>query len=128
MNRYKRKEVLEALYTMAKRVSNNVFTSSRPMAHDKLDDFIVIRLPQGITPYADTHNISYVQMVCYVRDRKGGVENVNKMETMIDGIVTQLPFGDSLMSNNDTPIVLDAKSDGMGFHSTIIQFKIVIKF
>lgn len=126
-NRYKRAEVLQNLYTMAKTVSEHVYTSSRPSATEKMDDFIVIRLPQGIDPYADTHNTAYVQMNCYVRDRQGGVENVGVMERLTDGVVNLFPYDDTLISTVDAPIVLETKSDGMGFHSTIIQFKIIIK-
>lgn len=126
-NRYKRKEVLQALYTKASTVCDKVFTSSRPTATDKMDEFIVVRLPQGIDPYADTHNIAVVQMNCFVRDRQGGIAREDVMEEMIDGITALTPFNDSLMSCNDTPLILNTVSDGMGFHSTIIQFKIVIK-
>lgn len=125
--RYKRKEVLQELYTKALTVCDRVFTSSRPTATDKMDEFIVVRLPQGISPYADTHNIAYVQMICFVRDRQGGIENTNVMDNLIDGVTSLVPFNDSLMSCNDSPLVLDTKSDGMGFHSTIIQYKVVIK-
>ena len=126
-NRYKRKEVLQALYTKASTVCDKVFTSSRPTATDKMDEFIVVRLPQGIDPYADTHNIAVVQMNCFVRDRQGGIAREDVMEEMIEGITALTPFNDSLMSRNDTPLILNTVSDGMGFHSTIIQFKIVIK-
>lgn len=126
-NRYKRKEVLEELYAKALTVCNNVFLTSRPTATDKMDKFIVVRLPQGIDPYADTHNIAYAQMVCFARDRQGGIENENVMEQMIDGVSALFPFNDALMSCNNTPTVLASISDGMGFHSTIIQFKVVIK-
>jgi hypothetical protein len=126
-NRYKRKEVLQALYTKASTVCDKVFTSSRPTATDKMDEFIVVRLPQGIDPYADTHNIAVVQMNCFVRDRQGGIAREDVMEEMIEGITALTPFNDSLMSCNDTPLILNTVSDGMGFHSTIIQFKIVIK-
>ena len=126
-NRYQRKDVLEALAAKAKTVCDRVYTSSRPTATDKMDAFIVVRLPQGIDPYADTHNIAYVQMNCFVRDRQGGVENVNVMEELIEGVTSLTPFNDELMSCNGSPLVLDTKSDGMGFHSTIIQFKVVIK-
>lgn len=126
-NRYKRKEVLQALYTKASTVCDKVFTSSRPTATDKMDEFIVVRLPQGIDPYADTHNIAVVQMNCFVRDRQGGIAREDVMEEMIEGITALTPFNDSLMSCNDSPLILNTVSDGMGFHSTIIQFKIVIK-
>lgn len=126
-NRYKRQDVLQGLYNKALTVCDKVFTSSRPTATDKMDKFIVVRLPQGIEPYADTHNVAYVQMICFVRDRQGGVENVNILEEMVDGVTSLLPFNDSLMSSNDKPLVFGASSDGMGFHSVTIQFRIVIK-
>lgn len=126
-NRYKYKDVLADLFAKAKTVSNHVFTSSRPTATERMNSFIVVRLPQGIDPYADTHNTAYVQMNCFARDRQGGVENVDEMERLINGIVGLLPFDDELLSCNDKALVLNTKSDGMGFHSTIIQFKVVIK-
>lgn len=126
-NRYKRKEVLQELYAKASTVCDKVFTSSRPTATEKMDEFIVVRLPQGIDPYADTHNIATVQMNCFVRDRQGGVAREDVMEEMVEGVTAIVPFNDSLMSCNDTPLILNTVSDGMGFHSTIIQFKIVIK-
>ena len=126
-NRYQREAVLENLYNKAKTVCDNVFTSSRPTATEKMDSFIVVRLPQGIDPYADTHNIAYVQMNCFVRDRQGGIEKVDEMEKLTEGITALYPFNDELFSCNSAPLVLNTQSDGMGFHSTIIQFKIVIK-
>lgn len=126
-NRYKRQAVLASLYNKAKEVCDRVYTSSRPTATDKMDKFIVVRLPQGIRPYADTHNTAYVQMILYVRDRQGGIENVNEEEAMTDGVTNLIPFDDALMSCNEKPVLLETKSDGMGFHSTIIQFKVVIK-
>lgn len=126
-NRYKRQDVLEELRNKALTVCENVYTNSRPTATEKMDEFIVVKLPQGIDPYADTHNIAYVQMVCYVRDRQGGIAKDDVTEGMIEGVTSLVPFNDSLMSCNVTPLVLPTTSDGMGFHSTIIQFKIVIK-
>lgn len=126
-NRYKREDVLNELYNMALTVCDKVFTSSRPTATDKMDSFIVVRLPQGIDPYADTHNIAYVQMNCFTRDKQGGIANETAMEELVDGVINLLPYDDDLISCNSKPIILETKSDGMGFHSTIIQFKIVIK-
>lgn len=123
---YKRKEVLQELEGKAAMFSQNVF-STRPSATDQMDDFIIVRLPQGIYPYADTHNTAYVQMNCFVRDKQGGREQIDKMDELIQGVTSIVPFNDELMSCNDAPLVLETKSDGMGFHSTIIQFKVVIK-
>lgn len=125
-NRYKRIEVLQEMEAKAATLTGNVF-SSRPSATGQMNDFIVVRLPQGIDAYADTHNTAYVQMVCFVRDKQGGRENIQRMEELIEGVTAMHPFNDSLMSCNNAPLVLETKPDGMGFHSTIIQFKVVIK-
>lgn len=126
-NRYKRQEVLQELYKKALTICDKVYTSSRPTATDKMDAFVVIRLPQGIRPYADTHNTAYVQINCFARDKAGGIVSEDIMERLVDGVTNLLPFDDTLMSCNEKPLVLETKSDGMGFHSTIIQFKVIIK-
>lgn len=126
-DKYKRLDVLQELYAKALTVCDKVFVSSRPTSADRMEKFIVVRLSQGITPYADTHSTAYVQMNCYAKDRQGGLENVNVMQELIDGVISLVPFNDSLMSCNDTPLILETKSDGIGFHATAIQFKIVIK-
>lgn len=125
-NRYKRGDVLFALYNKAKEACDRVYTS-RPIAIDQMQQFVVVTLPQGIRPYADTHNTAYVQMTLFVRDKQNGIEDVEAEEQLIDDIVNLCPFDNALMSCNEKPIILQSKSDGMGFHSTIIQFKIVIK-
>lgn len=127
MAEYKRQAVLQELFNKAKTVCSKVYTSSRPNATEDMDKFIIVRLSQGISPYADTHNTAYGQFVCYVRDRQGGIENTGKMDSLIDGLSALFPFNDSLMSCNDTPKLLVTKSDGMGFHATVMQFKLVIK-
>jgi len=128
-NRYKRKEVMMALEGKASAASGHVFRNNRPTAKatERMKDFVVVRLPQGIDPYADTHNIAYVQFVCFTKDRQEGIEDIEKTESMIEAITAQIPFDDALMSCNQKPSVLNTTSDGMGFHSTIIQTKIVIK-
>lgn len=126
-NRYHRKEVLEDLYNKLLTVSDNVFVASRPVAWEQMDSFVVIRLPHGISPYADPHSISTVQVVCFVRDKQGGIEDTVSIERLVDGVISLLPFDDAVMRCNDHPLVIDAKADGMGFHSTIIQFKVIIK-
>lgn len=126
-NRYHRSDVLEALYNKALTACDKVFTTSRPLATDAMSKFIVVRLPQGITPYADTHSTAYAQFQCFVRDLQGGVEDVNSEETLVNSIISLFPFNDTLISCNEKPLMLGSTSDGMGFHSVIFQFKIIIK-
>lgn len=125
-NRYRRKEVLAALREMVLAVCSDVHTSSRETVKTAIDKFVIIRL-QSIDPYAQTHNIAYGQFHLFARDIGNGVENVEKMEEMIDGASALFPFNTEVMSCNDIPLITDSKSDGMGYHSVIMQFKIVIK-
>jgi len=126
-NRYKREAVLTALREMVLPICGDVHTSNRETVKTSANQFVIIRLPQGITPYADTHNTAYVQFQLFAKDVANGVESVARMESLIDGMSGLFPFNTELMSCNDKPLVLDSKSDGMGYHSIIMQFRIVIK-
>ena len=126
-NRYKRKDVLSALTAMVKPICGDVHTSSRETVKTTSNTFVIIKLPQGITPYADTHNTAYVQMQLFAKDISNGVESIERMETLIDGISALFPFNTELMSCNEKPIQMPSVSDGMGYHSIIMQARIVIK-
>lgn len=127
VNRYKREAVLTELYTMMTGVCKDVYTSSRPTVKDTTDKFVVIRLPQGIRPVSDIHNTAYVQLHLYAKDRANGVEHVQRIEELVDGVLALIPFDTELMSCNETPVQLESKSDGLGYHSVVIQFRITIK-
>lgn len=127
INRYKRKAVLEALREMVLSFCPEVHTSNRETVKTTSDRFVIIRMPQGIEPYADTHNTAYVQLQLFAKDISNGVESVQRMEGLIESASSLFPFNTELMSCNDTPLLLDSRSDGMGYHSCIMQFKIIIK-
>ena len=126
-NRYKRQAVLDALRKMILPICGEVHTSSRETVKATSNNFVIIKLPQGITPYADTHNTAYVQFHLYAKDIANGVESVQRMESLIDSVSGLFPFNTSLMSCNEKPLLLDSKSDGMGYHTSVMQFRIVIK-
>lgn len=125
-NIYNRQNVLETLVEMAKSVCDEVYVSTRPQSKKTGTDFIVVRL-NTINPYADTHNIAIAQINCFTKDRDGGVEAADRLESMIDGVTSMIPFDNSVMSCNENPSILPSVSDGMGYHAVIIQFKIIIK-
>ena len=126
-NRYKRKEVLNALRNMIVPFCSEVYMSSRETVKTSSNNFVIVKLPQGIDPYADTHNTAYVQFQLFAKDISNGVESVDRMESLIDSCSALFPFNTSLMSCNEKPLLTDSKSDGMGYHSCVMQFKIVIK-
>lgn len=126
-NRYKRKDVLEALRQMVLPMCSDVHTSNRETVKTTSDKFVIIKMPQGIDPYADTHNTAFVQFHLFAKDISNGVESIQRMEDLIDAFSTLFPFNTELMCCNDTPLLTGSKSDGMGYHSTVMQFRIVIK-
>lgn len=126
-NRFKRKEILQTICNRIGTICSNVYPNTRPSATDRMDSFVVVRLPLGVRPASDIHNYSTIQLQCYVRDKKSGVENVSAEEELIDNVLEVMHFSDSLMNCCHTPVILDSKSDGMGFHSTIIQINATIK-
>lgn len=126
-NRYKRQDVLSALVNMVKPICSDVHTANRETVKTTSNQFVIIKLPQGINPYADTHNIAYTQFHLFAKDISNGIESVARIESLIDGVSTLFPFNTELISCNDTPTITDSKPDGMGYHSVIMQFKIVIK-
>ena len=126
-NRYRREEVLRALVQMVLPICGDVHTSSRETVKTTSEKFVIVKLPQGITPYADTHNTAFVQFQLFAKDITNGIESIDRMESLIEDISGLFPFNTSLMSCNDTPLQTESKSDGMGYHSIIMQFRIVIK-
>lgn len=119
-------QILQMLCDKVAGLTEKAFTNSRPLAYEQMGDFVVVRLVSE-DPYADTHDMAYVQYHIYVRDRQGGIENVPRMGELVEGIKAIHPFNNTLASCNSKPTQLQSKSDGMGFHVTVIQFRLVIK-
>ena len=119
-------QLLRMLCDKVSDLSDKVFTNTRPLAYEQMQDFIVVRLVSE-DPYSDTHDIGYVQYHVYVRDRQGGIENVPRMGELVSGVKHVYPFNNSLVSCNEKPVQMQSKSDGLGFHVTVIQYRLVIK-
>lgn len=119
-------QLLAMLCEKVSGLSEKVFTNTRPLAYEQMQDFIVVRLVSD-DPYAATHDIGYVQYHVYVRDRQGGIENVPRMGELVSGVKSVYPFNNSLVSCNEKPVQMQSKSDGLGFHVTVIQYRLVIK-
>lgn len=108
-------------------ICSDIHTSNRETVKTTKTQFVIIKMPQGISPYADTHNTAYVQIHLFVKDIANGVESVEKMESLVEQVSSLFPFSSDLMSCNETPLLLESKSDGMGYHSSVLQFRITIK-
>lgn len=127
LGEYHRQDILETLYKRCLSVCENVYPDRPSSARPSMDKFVVIRIPSGVKPYADTHDTCTIQFVCYVRDFQDGVENIPSVDSLVSGLLSMFPFEDELLSCKSRPLVLGSKSDGMGFHSVIIQFQTLVK-
>jgi hypothetical protein len=134
-NRYKRKEILEALFTMMQGVVDEVYTTNRPTTKDPTQDWAVVKLPYGINAESSITNNAYAQIQLFYKDRQNGIESVNGGEVLIDDTIAaikeQLVEGGTyghLMTCNEEPRLMSFKSDFMGYHAVVIQFKLIISF
>lgn len=123
---FRRKDILKKLTEIFDDVSRNVFVTSRPSTSENtMKDFIVVSLPIGIYDrhaYQDT----YCRIEVFVRNRKNGMEATDALDTMLQSVIDKFPLSNDLFSAT-TPRLLPGGDDGLGFHSLIIQAKVIIK-
>jgi hypothetical protein len=134
-NRYKRKEILEALYTMMLDVVPEVYTTDRPAVKDSSSQWAIVSLPYGINAESSVHNYAFARIQLFYKDRENGIENVASGEELVDKTLEAMGeqlveggrYGD-FMTCNKEPRVIYFKSDHMGYHAIAIQFELIISF
>ena len=123
---FPRMEVLQSLYELTADITPNRFITTRPpTAPEHMQDFLLIRLPQGIRDRGDTYQNARGQIVVFVRDVQGGLENTLRLEEIQQSVMELFPIVTERL-HGKVPILLDGGTDGAGFHSLIIQFSITI--
>lgn len=128
---FKYKDALESLFDAARAVSENVFTNDRPEAVAKqMNDFIVVSLPgllSAMTYGCGFGNIrTYCTFEVYVRRKKGGSEDLERMDTIVGEILSLFPISDDCIIASTPKLTLKG-SDGLGFSATLIRADLVIK-
>ncbi len=119
-------EVLQSLYELTADITPNRFITTRPSSTDKsMQEFLLIRLPQGIYDRGDTYQSTKGQISIFVRDVQGGLENTFTLEKLQKTIVDLFPIV-AEHYHAKMPVLLPGGTDGAGFHSLIIQFSITI--
>lgn len=134
-NRYKRKDILEALYTMMSEVVSEVYTTNRPTEKAPTQDWAVVKLPYGINAETSITNTAYAQIQLFYKDRQNGIEHVDNSEELIDKTIEVIKrdlvaggrYG-HLMTCNEEPRLMYFKSDYMGYHAVVIHFPLIISF
>lgn len=119
-------EVLQSLYELTADITPNRFITTRPSSTDKsMQEFLLIRLPQGVRDRGDTYQSARAQIAVFVRDVQGGLENTLMLEEIQQSVMNLFPIVTEGF-HGKSPILLDGGTDGAGFHSLIIQFSITI--
>ena len=116
---YRRMDILKQIADAVTGIGEKVFITDRPAAEQKaMKDFVVIRLQQTIQ---DT----YCQINVFAHDRSNGIENTVRLDEMQMEVVSKFPIVTELFSAV-SPRLLPGGNDGLGFHSLIIQAKLII--
>ncbi len=123
---FPRMAVLQSLYELTADITPNRFISTRPNAvGEQMKEFLIIRLPQTIYNRGDTYQSTKGQIIVFVRDIQGGLENTLKLQQMQESVTALFPLNTPLYLASK-PILLAGGTDGAGFHSLIIQFSVRI--
>lgn len=122
---FPRMEVLQSLHELTADITPNRFITTRPSSTDKsMQEFLLISLNQ-IDNVADTYQLTRGRITVFVRDVQGGLENTFTLEKLQNDISALFPIRTPLYLAT-RPVLLPGGSDGAGFHSLIIQFRIRI--
>ena len=113
---YRRMDILKQIADAVTGIGEKVFITDRPAAEQKaMKDFVVIRLPQTIQDKGSTYQDTYCQINVFAHDRSNGIENTVRLDEMQMEVVSAV-----------SPRLLPGGNDGLGFHSLIIQAKLII--
>lgn len=124
-------EVLQSLYELTADITPNRFITTRPNAvGEQMEEFLLIRISQSMDEWGNVCQFSTGQVAVFARDVQGGLENTLMLELMQSAVMGI--FGKERVINTLTytawePRLLPGGSDGAGFHSLIIQFRLQIK-
>ncbi len=122
---FPRVEVLGPFVESLKAISPVVYLTSRPSAAPgQPDDFIVVRLPNGIRDSADTYQSAKVHVYLFARDRAGEIENAWRLDEMMNTLCEMCPIIHPRFTI-DRPVYLGGGPD-VGFHFIRMQLTITI--
>lgn len=128
---FKYKDALKSLFDATNTVSDSVFTNDRPAAVAKqMNDFIVVSLPGLLSATTYGSGFGNIRTYCtieiYVRQKKGGAEDLGKMDSLVGKVLSLFPISDKAITAFNPKLTLKG-SDGLGFSATLIRAELVIK-
>jgi hypothetical protein len=128
---YKVKEVLQSLYGLGKLISNQVYTGNRPQATpEQMKDFVVVSVPSRLesSTYGGGYGVTsgYCNIEIFVKLKKSGVEDANKLESLLGDLLDLFPYNDEVMQLT-RPVVALRGNDGLGFSAVLVRAELLIK-
>lgn len=69
---------------------------------------------------------TYCTIEIYVRQKKGGAEDLGKMDSLVWKVLSLFPISDKAITASNPKLTLKG-SDGLGFSATLIRADLVIK-
>lgn len=128
---YNIKAVLQSLYGLGERVSKNVFTGGRPQAvPEQMKDFVVVSVARQLssTTYGGGYGVvpSLCNIELFVKLKKSGVENVDKLNSMLDELLSAFPYTDATIQLA-RPTVMLRGNDGLGFSAVLVRAELLVK-
>lgn len=128
---FKVKDALQSLYGLGKLISDYVFTGNRPQATpQQMKEFVVVSIPSRLesSTYGGGYGVTsgYCNIEIYVKLKKSGIEDVNKMDEMVGELLEMFPYKDDLVQLSRPQIMLRG-NDGLGFSAVLVRTELLIK-
>lgn len=122
---FPRSKVLRYLDSRLSGISK-VYTSNRPTSTDPAENFLVIDLP-GTMLDTGAYFDSALRIDLFQKDRQGGLEATDKLETLMQSIMGLFPIvNKELRFRAISPRLVAGGGDDKGFHYLMIYATIII--
>lgn len=128
---FKVKDALQSLYGLGKLISDYVFTGNRPQATpEQMKEFVVVSIPSRLesSTYGGGYGVTsgYCNIEIYVKLKKNGMEDANKMDDMVGDMLDMIPYHDNIIQLSQPKIMLKG-NDGLGFSAVLVRAELVIR-
>lgn len=128
---FKLRGALQSLHGLGKLISDHVFTGSRPQATpEQMKEFVVVSIPSRLESLAYGggygHTSGFCNIEIYVRLKKGGMEDVNKLDEMLGELLDVFPYKDDSIQLSRPQVMLRG-NDGLGFSAVLVRTELLIK-
>ena len=124
MTRFRRLDIMKHLDTVMADVCEARFTSRPTALQKQVNEFVVISLPVRMVDRG-AYQETFCRVALFARDRANGQENTKGLEDLQEKVVGKFPIVSDFFSAID-PVLIPSGADTIGFHSLMVQAKLII--